>query len=135
MLAEAPPPRNSTPITTRPSWRKIGTHVTKRLNANPLVQQVEHPDAQLYVYQGFLSTADCKGLIDKIDAEAVPSTLYKGTEQEGFRTSYSCHLNRWDPFVVKRRGADERCARHRQWLCRNDAGPALPGRPGIQIAS
>ena len=39
---------------------RIGAHVTKRLNANPLVQQVEHPDAQLYVYQGFLSAKDCK---------------------------------------------------------------------------
>ncbi len=80
---------------------RIGAHVTKRLNANPLVQQVEHPDAQLYVYQGFLSAKDCKTLIAKIDADAVPSTLYKGTEQAGFRTSFSCHLNRWDPFVAK----------------------------------
>ena len=80
---------------------KIGTHVTKRLNANPLVQPVEHADAQIYVYQGFLSLGDCKGMIKKIDAEAVPSTLYKGTEQQGFRTSYSCHLNRWDPFVSR----------------------------------
>ncbi len=80
---------------------KIGVHVTKRLNANPLVQLVENPDVQIYVYQGFLSLGDCKGLIDKIDAEAVPSTLYKGTEQAGFRTSYSCHLNRWDPFVSR----------------------------------
>jgi prolyl 4-hydroxylase len=80
---------------------RIGVRVTKRLNANALVQQVEHPDAQIYVYQGFLSAADCKTLIAKIDADAVPSTLYKGTEQEGFRTSYSCHLNRWDAFVAK----------------------------------
>jgi prolyl 4-hydroxylase len=80
---------------------KIGAHVTKRLNANALVQQVEHPEVQLYVYQGFLGSADCKALIRKIDAEAVPSTLYKGTEQAGFRTSYSCHLNRWDPFVSR----------------------------------
>jgi prolyl 4-hydroxylase len=40
-------------------------------------------------------------MIAKIDADAVPSTLYKGTEQEGFRTSYSCHLNRWDAFISK----------------------------------
>jgi prolyl 4-hydroxylase len=79
----------------------IGAHVTKRLNANPLVQLVENPDAQIYLYQGFLSLSDCKGLIAKIDADAVPSTLYKGTEQAGFRTSYSCHLNRWDPFIAK----------------------------------
>ena len=80
---------------------KIGAHVTKRLNANSLVQIVENDDVQLYVYQGFLSLGDCQGLIDKIDAEAVPSTLYKGTEQAGFRTSYSCHLSRWDPFVSR----------------------------------
>ena len=50
---------------------KIGAHVTKRLNANALVQQVEHPDAQIYLYQGFLSAADCKTLIGKIDADAI----------------------------------------------------------------
>lgn len=80
---------------------RIAAHVTKRLNANPLVQQVEHDDAQLYLYQGFLSAADCKTLVAKIDADAVPSTLYKGTEQAGFRTSYSCHLNRWDAFIAR----------------------------------
>ena len=57
---------------------RIGSHVTKRLNANPLVQPVDHPDAQLYVYQGFLGAADCKTLIAKIDAEAVPSTSAPG---------------------------------------------------------
>ena len=80
---------------------RIGTHVTSRLGANPLVQQVDHAEAQLYLYQGFLSAADCNTMIAKIDADAVPSTLYKGTEQEGFRTSYSCHLNRWDAFIAK----------------------------------
>ncbi len=75
---------------------RIGTYVTKRLSSNRLVQQVEHDDAQVYIYQGFLGPSDCKMLIRKIDAEAVPSSLYKGTEQPGFRTSYSCHLSRWD---------------------------------------
>ena len=80
---------------------RIGTLVASRLHANLLVQQVDHAEAQLYLYQGFLSAADCKTMIAKIDADAVPSTLYKGTEQEGFRTSYSCHLNRWDAFIAK----------------------------------
>jgi prolyl 4-hydroxylase len=75
---------------------RIGDLVTKRLKTNPLVQRVEHDDAQLYIYQGFLGPSDCKMLIDKIDADAIPSSLYKGTEQPGFRTSYSCHLSRWD---------------------------------------
>ena len=59
------------------------------------------PDVQLYIYQGFLSEKDCQILIKKIDKDAVPSTLYKGTEQAGFRTSYSCHLSRWDPDVSR----------------------------------
>jgi len=80
---------------------RIGTLVASRLHANLLVQQVDHAEAQLYLYQGFLSAADCNTMIAKIDADAVPSTLYKGTEQEGFRTSYSCHLNRWDAFIAK----------------------------------
>ena len=80
---------------------RIGTLVTKRLDANPLVQQVDHAEAQLYLYEGFLSAADCNTMIAKIDADAVPSTLYKGTEQEGFRTSYRCNLNRWDAFISK----------------------------------
>jgi prolyl 4-hydroxylase len=80
---------------------KIGNHVTQRLNANPLVQQIECPDLQLYIYQGFLGPRDCKLLIKKINTDAVPSTLYKGTEQAGFRTSYSCHLNRWDADIAR----------------------------------
>lgn len=83
---------------------KIGAHVAARLNANPRVQRVDHAnqaDAQLYVHQGFLSLDECKGLIDLIDAAAVPSTLFAGTEQAGFRTSFSCHLNCWDPLVSR----------------------------------
>jgi prolyl 4-hydroxylase len=80
---------------------KIGSAVTRRLEANPHVQKVEVPDIQIYVYQDFLSRRDCQILIDKIDAAAVPSTLYKGTEQPGFRTSSSCHLNRWDPDITR----------------------------------
>lgn len=80
---------------------KIGGQVTARLDGNKLVQNIEMPDIQLYVYQGFLGDKDCQILIDKIDEEAVPSTLYKGTEQPGFRTSYSCHLSRWDKDVAR----------------------------------
>jgi prolyl 4-hydroxylase len=80
---------------------QIGSAVTRRLEANRYVQKVEVPDIQIYVYQDFLGRRDCQILIDKIDAHAVPSTLYKGTEQPGFRTSSSCHLNRWDPDITR----------------------------------
>ncbi|MEY3939958.1 MAG: hypothetical protein RLZZ604_418 [Pseudomonadota bacterium] len=47
------PPQTFDPNNDPAKLSRIGAHVTKRLNANPLVQQVDHPDAQLYVYQGF----------------------------------------------------------------------------------
>jgi prolyl 4-hydroxylase len=78
---------------------KIGAHVAARLNANPRVQRVDTADAQIYLHQAFLSPDECRAMVDLIDAAAMPSVLYAGTEQEGFRTSYSCHLSCWDPLV------------------------------------
>ena len=100
MLADKPA-KTFDPNNDPAKLARIGAHVTKRLNANPLVEQVEVEQLQLYIYQGFLSTQECATLMKKIDTNAVPSTLYKGTEQAGFRTSYSCHLDRWDPFIAK----------------------------------
>ncbi len=100
MLADKPA-REFDPNNDPAKLARIGTHVTRRLNNNPLVQPIEVEGAQIYVYQGFLSAADCAALMQRIDADAVPSTLYKGTEQPGFRTSYSCHLNRWDQVIAR----------------------------------
>lgn len=101
METEAQKNRKFDPNNNPAKLAKIGAAVTRRLEANPRVQKVEVPDLQLYVYQDFLPLRDCQLLIDKIDAHAVPSTLYKGTEQPGFRTSWSCHLNRWDPDISR----------------------------------
>ncbi len=101
MSAEPEAPAKFDPNNDPKKLAAIGSYVTKRLARNPLIMPVEVPDAQIYLYQGFLGPKDCQILIDKIDADAVPSTLYKGTEQAGFRTSYSCHLNRWDPDVAR----------------------------------
>jgi prolyl 4-hydroxylase len=101
MSTEAEAPAKFDPNNDPKKLAQIGAHVSKRLAANPLVTPIDVPNAQIYVYQGFLGSKDCKLLIDKIDADAVPSTLYKGTEQAGFRTSYSCHLNRWDTDIAR----------------------------------
>ena len=77
---------------------KIGAHVAARLDANPRVQQVDVADAQVYVYPDFLNPEECKGLIDLIDAVAIPSTLYAGGEAS-FRTSDSGHLDRGHALV------------------------------------
>ncbi|MBK9432532.1 MAG: 2OG-Fe(II) oxygenase [Sphingomonadales bacterium] len=101
MSAEAEAPAKFDPNNDPAKLARVGAHVTKKLEANPFILKVDVPDLQLYIYQGFLSEKDCQILIKKIDKDAVPSTLYKGTEQAGFRTSYSCHLNRWDPDVSR----------------------------------
>ena len=101
MSADLEAPTKFDPNNDPAKLAKIGAFVTRKLENNPLVQRIEVPDLQVYVYQGFLGKRDCGILISKIDADAVPSTLYKGTEQAGFRTSYSCHLNRWDPDITR----------------------------------
>lgn len=80
---------------------KIGRKVTEHLNSNPAVQWLESPHAQLYVCQNFLSDKDCDFLIDKINGNARPSTLYEGTEQEGYRTSSSCDVDPYDPEIQR----------------------------------
>lgn len=80
---------------------EITRSVTDRLNAHPHVQWLESPHAQLFVCQNFLNDKDCDLLIKMIDAEAVPSSLYTGTEQDGFRTSYSCNVSAHDKDIQR----------------------------------
>ena len=80
---------------------QIGLQVTDTLNANPRVQWLESPHAQLYVCQNFLSPADCNLLIGMIDADSRPSTLYEGTEREGYRTSNSCDVDPGDEDIQR----------------------------------
>lgn len=80
---------------------ETGRSVTAKLNAHPNVQWLESPHAQLFVCQNFLSDADCKFLIDIIDANSQPSSLYKGTEREGYRTSHSCNVDPYDPEIER----------------------------------
>ncbi|MDE0932063.1 MAG: 2OG-Fe(II) oxygenase [Novosphingopyxis baekryungensis] len=93
--------RKLDPAANPAKLKKIGQITTRKLNANPYVQHVDVEGAQVYVYQNFLPAADCQLLIDRIDAEAVPSTLYEGTETKNFRTSYSCHLSSYDADVSR----------------------------------
>jgi prolyl 4-hydroxylase len=87
---------------------RIGKKVSSRLEANPLVQKVGVEKAQIYYSENFLPPDDCSMLMDIIDREAIPSTLYKGTELEGYRTSSSCNFDRTDEDIqrISQRVAD-----------------------------
>jgi len=78
----------------------LGMMVRQRLAATPGVERVDVADADLYIVPGFLARADCRGIVDVINSRAVPSTLYRGVEREGFRTSFTHHFDRDDPLVI-----------------------------------
>ncbi|MFN3819063.1 prolyl hydroxylase family protein [Blastomonas sp.] len=96
-----------TDLLHRRQLARIGREVGERLDAHPQVQRIDFDDVtapmQVYCYQDFLSKAECRDLIAMIDADAVPSELYRSDkERDGeFRTSYSCNLDRWDPEVLR----------------------------------
>lgn len=86
---------------------RIGREVGERLEAHPRVQRISFDDVdvpmQVYCYQDFLSRSECRELIAMIDADAIPSELYRSDRENdtAFRTSYSCNLDRWHPDVLR----------------------------------
>ncbi len=77
----------------------IGKTVRKRLTKHERVEIVTSGIIELFIVQGFLTEQECIDLMTLIDATSRPSTLYKGTEIEGFRTSYSGDLDPFHPLV------------------------------------
>jgi prolyl 4-hydroxylase len=78
---------------------EIGRTTAARLRRNPAVQMVAGQGIDLYVYQNFLTPEECGGLIAMINADRKPSKLLSATDDAEFRTSESCDLDRWNPFV------------------------------------
>jgi prolyl 4-hydroxylase len=78
----------------------FGKDVRRRLSKVPTVQTISGGGFDLLVVQNFLSHSECAGLVTLIDDNARPSTLYAGTEIDGFRTSFSCDLNPAEPLVA-----------------------------------
>lgn len=80
---------------------ELGKTVARKLAKTPGVQIVSGVNLDLYVRQNFLTAQECGGLIAMIDADRVPSTLLRVGDEDDpdFRTSESCNLDRWHPFV------------------------------------
>ncbi|MFM9851551.1 MAG: prolyl hydroxylase family protein [Sphingomonadaceae bacterium] len=76
-----------------------GKSVRRRLKKHDRVEVVTAGGLDLFIVQGFLTAEECDALMLLIDQTAQPSTLYAGTEIEGFRTSYSGNLDPWHPIV------------------------------------
>lgn len=77
----------------------IGHEVKQRLARNPQAFKIPSNDLDMFVVRDFLNQAECAGLVERIDAQRVPSQLLAPTEDPEFRTSESCNLDPLDPFV------------------------------------
>jgi prolyl 4-hydroxylase len=82
-----------------------GLQVGERLEANPAVTRVAVEAAQFYYHLDFLDAATCDRLIALIDANRRPSTLLSDRNDQGFRTSDSCDMDRYSPDVAPTDGA------------------------------
>lgn len=82
-----------------PVRAQFGTDVAARLDANPAVERAAIDAAQVYYHVDFLDAPTCDRLIAMIDAHRRPSTLLSDRNDQGFRTSDSCDMDRWSPDV------------------------------------
>lgn len=82
---------------------EVGRSVGRRLDTTPGFWRLCAPPAcpvQLYASDEFLSDEECRVLREKIDSGVYPSPLYEKDKYEGVRTSSSCNLVVYDPFVA-----------------------------------
>jgi prolyl 4-hydroxylase len=77
----------------------IGHEVRECLARNPQAFKIPSNDLDIFVVRDFLGQAECDQLIERIDAQRVPSQLLAPTADPEFRTSESCNLDPLDPFV------------------------------------
>ncbi len=76
-----------------------GAQTAARLDADPRVRRAQIDAAQFYYRPDFLTPEQCEDLVTLIDANRRPSTLLSDNPDSGFRTSDSCDMDRWSPFV------------------------------------
>jgi len=72
-----------------------------RLRATPGVQRVPTPNLELFVVRHFLEPGLCTQLMQRIDRDRRPSTIFDDQgNDEYFRTSETCDLDGDDPVVA-----------------------------------
>jgi prolyl 4-hydroxylase len=74
--------------------------VAQRLAGTPGVQKVPSPKLSLFIHRGFLDEAECRRIIELIDARRRPSTVSDDLGDKYFRTSETCDFDRAEPAVA-----------------------------------
>ena len=77
----------------------LADSVARRLAANPRMQRVPTPKAELYQHRDFLSPELCGALIALIEKDRRPSTIADDNGDAYFRTSETCDLEAHEPAV------------------------------------
>jgi prolyl 4-hydroxylase len=80
--------------------RDIGLQVSRKLEDSDGVVKAPTDLVQFYYRPHFLDDVICDALIAMIDAGSRPSTLLTDRNQQGFRTSSSCDMDRHAPEVA-----------------------------------
>lgn len=78
---------------------RIGAWVKARLLRHPDTIKIDCEGLDLFAVRGLCSPAECRDLIDLIDANPTPSQLMGPTDDPEFRTSHSCNLHPGEPLV------------------------------------
>jgi len=87
---------------------KTGAAVRDRLEADPSIYKFPVEQADVYAVSNFLSSEECRHLIELIDEVARPSEIFDEDFVPLYRTSYSGDISPHDSFVrmIERRLAD-----------------------------
>lgn len=94
------PPVLSDPDSNPEKLTAIGQTVREHLSARADVRDVGGETLDLYIIRRFLGAEECARIVEVIDSKIGPSTLYEGTEIDGFRTSSTHHFDSDDPATI-----------------------------------
>ena len=78
---------------------RVGAHVRRRLDANPLVQRIETDQADIWTVDDFMAADECANLVQMIDRTCKPSEVFDHGYKEVWRTSHSGNVDRDNTFV------------------------------------
>jgi prolyl 4-hydroxylase len=95
----AAPARGEIIIDDHEVLAEFGRVVRERLDRNPRAFKMPSDKFEVYVVRDFLSVRECEGVIERIDADLVPSGILAINGDATFRTSRSCNFKHDDPVV------------------------------------
>lgn len=81
-------------VTDKTILAERNSEIVEHISAQPGVQRVPNRLVDIFIARDFLDATECDLLIEKIDRDARPSTLLSSTDDNEFRTSYSCDFDR-----------------------------------------